>query len=411
MEMSELINMTKEQLDDTVKNMLGGIVDSAVAKALEALNKGKEHQQVEEPPLEKLGEIVRGRKFTIREDQKGIAAARMVRALAAGRGSLDRAKHFMKKVYDDALGDEVQRALVASDLESGGALVIPEYAAELIELLRSKTVVRAAGARTLPMNNGTLTIRKHTAGSSAGYVGESRNISVTQPETGQIELTSKKLAAIVPISNDLLTFTSGPSADEFVRDDLVLEMSVREDRAFLRDDGSQHTPRGMRYWAAAANVTASNGTTTADIEQDFKDLLNALEGNDVRLIRPAWFMNPTRKNGLSVLRHSGGGQLIFPDLKGANPNIWGYPVFTTTSLPNNLNGDETEVMFADMADAIIGEVSSMQIVADPSAAYVDGGEMKSAFSMDETLIRAITRHDFAFRHRESVAVKTGVAWG
>ena len=58
--MSELINMTKEQLDDTVKNMLGGIVDSAVAKALEALNKGKEHQQVEEPPLEKLGEIVRG---------------------------------------------------------------------------------------------------------------------------------------------------------------------------------------------------------------------------------------------------------------------------------------------------------------------------------------------------------------
>lgn len=402
--------MTKEQLDETVKGMLGGLVETAVAKALEGFKDS--NTKAEEPPLTKFGEIVRGRKFEIKPEQKGIAAARMVRALAHSKGDTERAKRFCQKVYDDALGDEVQKALVASDLETGGALVVPEYAAEIIELLRSKTVVRRAGARILPMNNGTLTIRKHTAGSSAGYVGESRNIGVTQPETGQIELTSKKLAAIVPISNDLLTFTSGPSADEFVRDDLVLELSVREDRAFLRDDGSQHTPRGMRYWAASGNVTSTNGTSTDQIEQDFKDMLNALEGADVRMISPAWFMNPTRKNGLSILRHSGGGNLIFPTLSGANPTLYGYPVFTTTSLPNNLGGGtETEVMFADMSDAIIGEVSSLQIVADPSAAYVDGGEMKSAFSQDETLIRAITRHDFAFRHRESVAVKTAVAWG
>lgn len=406
--MSELIS--KEMLDGTVKEMLGGLVETAVTKALETIN--NKNDKTEEPPLAKFGEIVRSRKFEIKPEQKGIAAARMVRALAHAKGDTERAKRFVQRVYDDALGDEVQKALVASDLETGGALVIPEYAAEIIELLRSKTVVRRAGARVLPMNNGTLTIRKHTAGSSAGYVGESRNIGVTQPETGQIELTSKKLAAIVPISNDLLTFTSGPSADEFVRDDLVLELSVREDRAFLRDDGSQHTPRGMRYWAAAGNVTATNGTSTDQIEKDFKELMNALEGADVRMISPAWFMNPTRKNGLSILRHATGGNLIFPTLSGANPTLYGFPVFTTTSLPNNLGGGgETEVMFADMADAIIGEVSSLQIVADPSAAYVDGGEMKSAFSQDETLIRAITRHDFAFRHRESVAVKTGVTWG
>lgn len=402
------LTVSKEQLDEQIKASLGELVDAAVSKAL---GTKEEKSQSEEPPLTRFGDVIRQRKFTISAEQKGIAAARMVRALAAGRGDPERAKHFVKRVYNDDLGDEVQKALISSDLEAGGALVIPEYAAEIIELLRSRTVVRAAGARTLPMNNGTLTIRKHTAGSSAGYVGESRNIGVTQPETGQIELTSKKLAAIVPISNDLLTFTSGPGADEFVRDDLVMEMSVREDRAFLRDDGTQHTPRGMRYWAAAANITATNGVDPDDIEQDFKDLLNALESADVRLIRPAWFMHPTRKNHLAVLRHTGGGNLIFPGLTGPSPNIWGFPVFTTTSIPNNLNGDETEIMFADMADAVIGEVTGLQIVVDPSAAYVDGGEMKSAFSQDETLIRAITRHDFAFRHRESIAIKTGIAWG
>lgn len=400
--------VTKEQIDDSLKSMLGELVDAAVAKAV---GTSTDKDREKDVPLQKMGQIIRERKFTIDASQKGIAAARMVRALAASRGEPERAKRFVARVYDDALGEEIQKALISSDLESGGALIVPEYAAELIELLRARTVVRAAGARQLPMNNGTLTIRKHTAGSSAGYVGESRNIGVTQPETGQIELTSKKLAAIVPISNDLLTFTSGPAADEFVRDDLVMEMSTREDRAFLRDDGTEHTPRGMRYWAAAANVTVSNGTTADDIEQDFKDLLNGLENANVRLLRPAWFMHPTRKNHLAVLRHSGGGQLIFPGLTGASPNIWGYPVFVTTSIPNNLNGTETEVMFADMVDAIIGEASGMSIVVDPSAAYVDGGELQSAFSRDETLIRAITRHDFAFRHRESVAVKTGVAWG
>lgn len=400
------LTLTKEQIDERIKESLGGLIDEAVAKALKATEK-----KSDEPPLERFGEIVRNRKFTVKESDKGIAAARMVRALAASNGDPERAKRFVQKVYDDALGDEIQKAFISSDLESGGALIVPEYASEIIDLLRSRTVVRAAGARTLPMNKGTLTIRKQKTGSSAGYVGESRNISVTQPSVGQIELTSKKLAAIVPISNDLLTFSSGPSADEFVRDDLVMEMSVREDRAFLRDDGTQHTPRGMRYWVDANNVTASNGTTADAIEQDFKDLLNALEGADVRLIRPAWFMHPTRKNHLAVLRHDGGGQLIFPGLTGASQNIWGFPVFTTTSLPNNLNGNETEIMFADMVDAIIAEVTGLQIAVDSSAAYNEGGDLQSAFSLDETVIRAITRHDFAFRRRESIAIKTEVVWG
>ena len=397
-----------EALDDKIKEMLGGLVDAAVSKALDASNtKGNN-----ELPVSRSGEIIRQRKFTITQEQKGIAAARCVRALAASQGDPHRAKNFVAKVYNDDLGDEIQKALVSSELENGGALIMPEYAAEIIELLRAMTVVRRAGARILPMNNGTLTIRKHTAGSSASYVGESNNIGITQPETGQIELTSKKLAAIVPISNDLLSFTSGPGADEFVRDDLLNEIATREDRAFLRDDGTQHTPRGMRSWAANANVSVSNGTSPAEIEADFKDLLNALQSANVRMLRPAWFMTPTRKNHLAILRHANGGQLIFPELSQANPMIWGYPVFTTTSIPNNLGtGAQTEIMFADMADAIIGEVSGLSIVVDASASYVDGNTMQSAFSRDETLIRAITRHDFAFRHRESIAIKTEIDWG
>lgn len=415
------MKMSKNEIESAVDKTLGPIVAAAIAKALGRSPVGEDedlpaprNSQSRELTLTRTpGSIIRARKFTIKEQDKGIAAARYVRALAAARGDVGRARAFLKHVYDDELGTEIQRAMMASELVSGGALIPPEYAAEIIELLRSQTVVRRAGARTLPMNNGSLTIRKQTAGATASYVGESQDIPVTEPEVGVINLVSKKLAAIVPISNDLLKFSSSPAADEFVRDDLVLEIAIREDRAFLRDDGTQNTPKGLRSWALPGNLIPMTGTGTAtDIETDFRDLINALESADVRLIRPAWFMHPTRKNYLRNLRDAN-GNLIYPEMRTTAPTLYGWPVFTTTSLPANLGGggDESEIMLVDMVDAIIGEASDLEIVVDASASYLENGVLKSAFSRDETLIRAISRHDFAMRHAESVAVKTGVTWG
>ena len=88
-------------------------------------------------------------------------------------------------------------------------------------------------------------------------------------------------------------------------------------------------------------------------------------------------------------------------------------MFTTTNIPNNLGsgGNETEVYLSDMSDSIIAEATGLEIAVDSSASYIENGAAVSAFARDETLIRAISRHDFGVRHAESVAVKTGVLWG
>jgi HK97 family phage major capsid protein len=391
---------------------LATVIDAAVAKALGTTTQST---PLAAPPLITSGETVRKpRSLTEKPHQIGIAAARYIRALAFGRGDHIKAAFFAEKVWNDDLGDQIKtelRSLNTSQLTAGGSLVPEVYAAEIIELLRSRTVVRRAGARTLPMNNGNLTIRKQTAGTSSAYVGEMQDIGVSQPELGQITLVAKKLATIVPITNDLLLFSSGPSADAFVRDDLVIEMALREDRAFIRDDGTQFTPRGLRYWAAPGNIIPTNGTTSAQIEEDFKDLINTLESKDVRMISPVWIMHPSRKNHLLNLRDAN-GNIIYPEMRTPTPTLYTYPVFTTTSLPSNLGGGtESEIYFVDMADAIIGESTSLEIAVDSSGAYVEGGVMKSAFSRDETMIRAISRHDFAMRHRESVAIISNATWG
>ena len=65
----------------------------------------------------------------------------------------------------------------------------------------------------------------------------------------------------------------------------------------------------------------------------------------------------------------------------------------------------------DMVDVIIGEATGLEIAVDSSGSYVESGNLRSAFSRDETMIRAITRHDLAVRHEESVAVKNVLTWG
>lgn len=350
------------------------------------------------------------------EKNRGLGAARICRALAAAKGDPERAAQFAMRAQDDAwgddLGDAVIKSLQAGDLSAGGFLVEPEFADGIIAFLYNKAKVRSAGPTILPMNNGSLTLPKHTGSATATYVGESEEIPTSEPTGGQIILTAKKLTALVPISNDLLRFDSGDAADRWVRNDLGRRIAVREDAAFIRDDGTENKPKGMRYWALAANVTASAGATAANVENDVEDLINGLELNNVGLDNVAIFMNPRSKNHLLNLRDAN-GNLIFPEIRGATPRIFDYPVFSTNNIPRNLGGgsNESEIYFVNMDDVIIAESSGLMLEVDSSASYNDGGGLVSAFQRDETLVRAITHHDFAVTHEESIAIKTGVTWG
>jgi HK97 family phage major capsid protein len=344
--------------------------------------------------------------------EKGMAAARYVRALAASQGNPEKAVWWAQKAYDDELGDTVTKALAAGDFTAGGFMVPEDMSNDIIDLLRPSVVVRAAGAPVVPMPRGTLTLPKQTGDITATYVGENQNITKTEPTGGQIIMSAKKLAAVVPISNDLLDFAPGTSADMFVRNSLVRRIAVREDAAFIRDDGTAGTPKGLRYWAQTANVNASAGTSAANIETDFKDLLQDLEGNNVPMTRPVWIMAPRSKNHLLTLRDAN-GNLIYPELRMGSPTIHTYPVFTTNSIPTNLGGasNETEVYLVDMDQVLIGESGGMEIEVSREASYVESGSLVSAFSRDQTVIRTIMRHDFAAQYAEAIAIKNAITWG
>jgi HK97 family phage major capsid protein len=339
--------------------------------------------------------------------EKGFALSRIVRALAATKGNVRDAALYCEQTFRDA---EVAKALAAGVGSAGGFLVPEDYSNEIIEFLRPMSVVRAMGAVELPMPKGNLTIPKQTGGASANYIGENVNIPPSEPTFGQLRLTARKLAALTPISNDLIRFSS-PAADAVVRNDLVAAIAQAEDLNFIRGLGTGAGPKGLRYWAPAANVIAVNATVNlANVTQDLGKLWLALREANTRMLRLGYLMAPRTENYLRNLR-DGNGNKAFPEMERGLLN--GYPFKSTTQIPVNLavtGTNESEIYLVDFADAIIAQATGLIIDVSDTAAYHDGSNVVATFSLDQTVIRVIAEHDFGMRHEGSVAVLKDVDW-
>ena len=342
------------------------------------------------------------------QPEKGLMAARFMRAIAAGKGDTDKAARFAKKEWGE--DGKILKALEASDAAAGGVLVPTEWSGKVIELLKESTIVRRMGPRVIPMPTGALQMSKITGGATAGYIGESQNLPVSEQSFGNINLTWKKLAVLIPVSNDLLRFNT-EGADTIVRDDAVSAMSTREDQAFLRDDGTQFTPKGLRNWVPAGNTFGAVSVyDLATVTSDLAAQILLLREAHVRFIKPGWLMAPRTEFYLLSVRDAN-GNFAYRDemLKGT---LWGIPYGSTTEIPTNLGvgGNESEIMLIDFADVLLGESNTLEVMASDVAAYFDGSQVQAAFSLDQTVLRLIAHHDLAVRHEESLSVMTGVKW-
>lgn len=156
----------------------------------------------------------------------GAKVARMVRALAAARGDNRVAAQI---ALDRGFGEDVAASLNILDPSAGGVLVPANLSSEVIELLRPRSVVRSLGARSLPLQNGNLTIPRLKGGATVGYIGSDSDAPVTGQQFDDLKLSSKKMAALVPISNDLLSYSGvNPNVDRMVVDDLTAAVADRK---------------------------------------------------------------------------------------------------------------------------------------------------------------------------------------
>lgn len=413
--------MTRAELAEFVSNQVKEFVGNQMADLIR-----KNVEESVAPLREKVTnwseKITAGMSKPVAKTREpGIALARCVRATAASKFhgmGVDGAVNILRNWGDTDLADEWadarKKALAAGDATAGGFLVPTQFSQDFIALLRSATVMRKLGVPTLQLPTGTIKIGKATAGATAGYIGENTNAPKSQLATGQITLTFKKLACLTPVSNDLLRYSS-PGADTIVRNDLIAAMAVTEDGAFIRGNGMDGSPRGLNFWAPNANKIASNGTVSnQNTASDLGKLMQQLMGADIPMVKPCWIMAPRTRNYLITLQNTNGAFVYKDEMAGGT--LWGYPYGITTGVPTNLdtsaagNLNESEIYFVDVMQGIIGEAETIMVDASQEAAYNDGSTVQAAFSLDQTVVRALAEHDFVMRYDKAVAVLTQVTW-
>lgn len=342
-------------------------------------------------------------------------AGRFLRTLALTRGSVEGAKDWAARTKDKGLEDMCDRVIASrekamsySDFSAGGALVPEEFSNEVIGLLYPALTVSSLGADVVPMPNGNLTLPFLDSGITAAYVGEVQNITPSQQTTGNLQLSAKKLAAVVPISNDLLR-TPSARADKFVQGDMIMRLKVRADLAFLRGDGASGTPKGVRNWAISGNTFAQSGTALADKVADLGKLVRLVQEQDVPLEKTGYVFSPRTEWGLRNTLDSL-GNFIFRQQMEAGV-LMGHAFRSSTSVPNTLSTDKSEIVFGAFAHVIIGDTETIEISAHPDGAYFDGSAVASGVSQDVTPMRAIARHDLGCRYRgKEISVQTGTSW-
>jgi HK97 family phage major capsid protein len=327
-------------------------------------------------------------------------------AMAASKGDVPNATKWATRKYGEK--SKVVKALSVAVPTAAGMWVPETLSPDVIELLMANTVMRKMGCTMVPLPNGQLTMTRQTGGATAAYMSEGSNIAYSQLAVDQITFQGHKLAALSAISTDLLEFAT-PNVDQMVRKDIVAQMGLREDLAFLEGNGALATPVGLRNTMTAANAIAMTAVPTAvTATTDAARMENVLDNANVPNTKRGWIMRPAQKNWLSQVREATGA-LAFPSVQ-ANNTWWGHPIATTTQI--TMDAPTTNYMYlAEFPELIIGDAMTLRIDASTEAAYDVSGTMVSPFSRDEAVIRAISMHDFNMRHTGAAAALTGVTWG
>lgn len=319
-------------------------------------------------------------------------------------------KDFSKAPFEeDVFKESAKRALAAGVDSAGGYLVPAQYVAELIEVLRAKTVVFEMGARDMSGLTGSpVEIPKQTGGATGTFIGESEAITASDPTFGQLKMTPHQASAMTKISNRSLAL-SNPALEALVRDDLAKVLARLIDKAALRGDGASNFPIGIAN-TPGINAVVMGNPDGADVTYDkLVDIQTALDEDDALDGRLGWVFHPALRGKIAKLKDSQ-NRPLFQNFEGGGTQeqpartLLGYPWKTTTQIPTNLTKGAgvslTELYFGNWEELIVGSWGVLQLAATQEAG--------DSFEKNQTWVRIIQEVDMGVRHAVSFNVSNDV---
>jgi HK97 family phage major capsid protein len=262
-----------------------------------------------------------------------------------------------------------------------GAGFTPEaWAAYVLDNLSAASVLLASGATEVRTQNKQIHVPRFTGNGTVGWYGELDPITEGAPPGDELVLTPKKAAALVTLSNEVVT-DSSPSVLNAVGNKMVKSVALEADRAMFAGTGGDQ-PTGLLNLAPPlpsqvgavdyANIVRASGMVSAA-----GGIANAL------------YVNPADYVALQLVTSSDDRPLISGDpTQGAPPVIAGLRVFPTPATP--------------AATALVAEAGQIVVAVREDASVAVSED--AAFNADGTAVRVIARVDVGVNDPDGLCV-------
>ena len=183
-----------------------------------------------------------------------------------------------------------------------------------------------------------------------------------------------------------------------MRNDLAAVIARLIDIASLKGIGSVNQPLGVSNVSGIGDVNI--GTNGGEISYDLLvDMETNLDENDALEGKLGFIFHPRMRGKIAKLKDSDGRPIFTWDPSIAQPTrtILSYPWATTSQIPINLTKgsgvDLTEIYFANWADLLWATWGGLILDASREAG--------TAFTDNQTWVRAIQEVDIGVRHEQS----------
>jgi HK97 family phage major capsid protein len=224
---------------------------------------------------------------------------------------------------------------------------------------------------------------------AAEQVGEAVEHTETRMFYRRLRPRTHELSVQVVMRNRLVTsMVERPEVGWAVKQDLASALAFRADQGFLYGDPEQRAPRGITRRGAEAHP-APEGEAWMETA---RDMLGVLRSSRQRFANPGWILHPATLEQLSrdlaANPPNDAGQLLTYD--GADcGTLLGYPYVVSAAAADTTADDQLRLYFSsDWSEAWVG-------CEDPLATVDIAPSVRMA--TDETVVRAVTHHDFALR--------------
>lgn len=312
------------------------------------------------------------------KDVRNFSIAKAVRAVITG----DWREAGLERSASEAVGNKfgaqtkgfyvpmdvfAKRDFTVGTAAEAGNLVPTNLRTDLFaDVLRARLALGRLGVTMLYGLTSNIDLPRKTAGTSLGFVTEIAALSETQPNTGKLTMSPRRIGGFIEFSKQAV-IQSALAVEPMLRQDIMSEYLVQVENAAINGSGAGANPRGIRNFAGIGSVVGGanglllNWAKTVEMESAVANV------NAEPDAYSGYLINTRTRGAAKTVQKATNLPFIWDN--GAQP-LNGYKAEVTNLMPSNLTkgtstGICSSMLFSsDWSMSVLGFFGPVEVLVD-----------------------------------------------